>query len=126
MSLMYRQKSNGPRTEPWGTPRLVLSGSELEVPEITCNCLFCKYDLIHSKAILEKPRVFNLLNNLEGEIVSNALLKSNCSSIVTSLLFIPRLISSVSFNKAVSVLLYRLKPVCIGSSTVLLLRNVQI
>ena len=54
---------------------------------------------------------FNLAISLEGAMESNALLKSKDNNRVTNLLCIPDLMSSVSFNKAVSVLLYCLNPV---------------
>ena len=66
---------------------------------------------------------FNLIRSLEGDIVSNALLKSNAKSKVICLLFMPRRMSSVNLSNAVSVLLYCLKPVCNESNNLLLCKN---
>ena len=60
-------------------------------------------------------------NSAVGDIVSNALLKSNSKAIVISFLSRPDLISSVILSKAVVVLWCRRKPVCNGSRMPLLI-----
>ena len=72
--------------------------------------------------VLENPKFKSLESNIDVEMVSKALLKSNCNSSVIFLLVIPRLMSSVNFKSAVVVLLYCLNPVCSGSSNLLMLR----
>ena len=68
----------------------------------------------------------SIANSLEGEIVLNALLKSNCINNVICLLFIPCSMSSVNLSIAVSVLLCCLYPVYNGSSKLLLFKNAVI
>ena len=104
-SFTYKLKSNGPRTEPCGTPRFVSSHSEFSLfSEMTIWVRFYRYDLIHMSAILEKPSCRSLLNSLVGKIVSKALLKSNNSSSVIFFLSIAMRMSSVIFINAVWVL----------------------
>ena len=58
-----------------------------------------------------------------GEMVSNALLKSNSKAIVTSFLSKPARTSSVNLSRAVVVLLCFLKPVWSGSRIPLRIMN---
>ena len=51
MSFMYIKKSNGPRTEPRGTPKFITSSVELN-PLMETNCLhLVRYELNRSLAV---------------------------------------------------------------------------
>ena len=114
-SLIYRQNRRGPRTEPCGTPSLIETLGDFSV-NITTSCLRpARYEDNHRRADLMKRVAVRRLKKRVGEMVSNALLKSNSSSIVSSFLSMPVLTSSASFSSVVCVEWCRLKPVCRGS-----------
>ena len=114
-SLMYKQNSKGPSTDPCGTPRLVKAQSEASLLFNTCYFLPVRYECIQQRAERDRPMLLSLRSSFVWEIVSNAFEKSNSSATVTSFLSKPNLMSSVSLSTAVAVLWPFLKPVWNGS-----------
>ena len=102
--VIYAVKSNGPRTDPWGTPNGTAVGDELSLP-IRTNCfLLAKYDLSHSSAATVTPNLcLSLLNRMPWSIVSNAAVKSSSTSTTTQPLSTADKMSLWTLNKAVSV-----------------------
>ena len=86
------------------------------------------YDFIHRTTPLENPILISLCNSLVSDMVSNALLKSNCKRMVSSCfsLSIPALISSVNYNRVVCVLWPGLNPDWKGSRIFIKDRNANI
>ena len=76
-SFMYKQKSRGPRTEPWGTPIFVSMQDDVVILVDTHADLPLRYDQNQSNEDFEKPTFFNFLSNSDGETLSKAFEKSN-------------------------------------------------
>ena len=57
MLFIYKRKSRGPRSEPWGTPQDNLPGEEYSLPTFTVKDLLVKYEINHPVVELEKPRL---------------------------------------------------------------------
>ena len=66
-------------------------------------------------ADVENQRNRSLVRSLDGEMVSNALLKANCSSKMVHFRFLPMRMSSVNLSCTDCVLWYFLNPVWLGS-----------
>ena len=76
ISFIYSRKSNGPRTEPWGTPLNTLAHSELIPSKQTRRNLLFNQLLIHSNSLPLIPYLSNLYNSRSCRTLSNAFAKS--------------------------------------------------
>jgi hypothetical protein len=82
-SFAHKIMSNGPRTEPWGTPYLTgrlldeYSVSWLFATCVTCCVLLVRWDLISLCGIPQTPYWYNLSIRMLCLIQSNAFDKSN-------------------------------------------------
>ena len=100
---MYAVNSNGPRTDPSGTPNGTDVGDELSLP-IRTSCFLSAYDLSQPTAEpVTSNMCLSLLNRMPWSIVSNAAVESSSTSTTTQPLSTPVKMSLCTFNKAVSV-----------------------
>ena len=101
MLYFYRRalNSNGPRTDPCGTPNGTDVGDELSLPIRTSCFLSAKYDLSQSSAAPVTPNLcLSLLNRMPWSIVSNAAVKSSSTSTTTQPLSTADKMSLCTFN----------------------------
>ena len=123
--------SRRPRTELFGTPKLVSSQSEAPfLLVITIWERLCKYDLIHRRADLENSSWWmSLSSSFDDDTVSKALLRSLTNSSVTIFLSMAMPILSISLSTAIWIpwcLQYRAWRLFKESNRLLLLRYAMI
>ena len=108
----------GPRTDPWGTPYLIVTVLEFSLLKYTVCTRSLKYDLNQSRALPDRPRyLFKRSSRISGSKVSKAAERSKFKRIEQLLLSAARRRSFDTFNNAVTVLWSDLYPDCKISST---------
>ena len=70
------KKSNGPRTDPWGTPQVTSNESDKIPLASILQCLFVKYDRIHSRTVDFIPYPSNVSRRMSKSTQSKAFVKS--------------------------------------------------
>lgn len=108
---MYREKSMGPRMEPWGTPQERGATDEEQFPRWTAKLLSVKYDLNHFRAVPVTP---TLCSSRDKRIEWLTVLKAEVKSKRTKTADFPESTakrrSLYTLRRAVSVLWRGLKP----------------
>ena len=125
-SVIYKQNSREPRTDPCRTPSFVSRDPDVDDFENTHFERPHNYENIHCNDWREKPRLCSFCSRRFSDKVSKALEKSKWSSKVIILPSIPIHMSSLNLIKADCVLWCFLKPVWKVSSNLLLLRKMTI
>ena len=82
-------KSRGPRTDPWGTPIFMSMKEDVNDLDDTHKDRPLRYDQNQFNDDFKKPASFNFLSNFDGDTLSKAFEKSNCSNSVASLFSLP-------------------------------------
>ncbi len=75
-SLMYREKSSGERTQPWGAPVLIIRVLDENLPSLTSCCLSVRKLLIHWQTEVKTESCVSLFWRVSGMMVFKAELKS--------------------------------------------------
>ena len=102
--VVYRVKSNGPKTEPWGTPQEVGSMSEKQLPILMACRLSVRYEVNQLRAVPDIPyHVDKRVMRMSWSMVSKAADRSSRVSAVTLPLSMLRFMSLCTFKRAVSV-----------------------
>ena len=76
ISLMYKRKRKGPRTEPWGTPEFTDVQSEFAPGRTTLCFLLCRQSVNHWRSEPEIPAIWSLKKRPLCHTLSKALLMS--------------------------------------------------
>ena len=113
-SLMYIVNSNGPSTDPCGTPMLFANILDFTPLTLTHCCLPSRYDLSHLRASGDNLNCFNFLSGTLWLTVSKAIFKSKNTAPKTFLLSTEVLIFSSRSQFADSVEYFSLKTNCCG------------
>ena len=101
---MYKVKSKGPKTEPFGTPHDVGNMSEKQLPILMACCLSVRYEVNQLRAVPDMPyHVDRRVMRILWSMVSKAADKSSRVKAVTFPLSMLRLMSLCTFERAVSV-----------------------